>query len=235
MLFDFGTKLSCMRVASTALLLFSLTVGFAASPTQTRSDDEPECTKEGVRKLQLTRDDTTILGLTIGTASMKDVEAILGGAHVLPLHGSASASHIICYVSPTDGTVLTLGTNGMGGFVDLVEFGIWAPEAKFPDVSACSHSKLVSRDLSTVSGIRLGLSLKQLSHIVGKRAAAPNAKAHYQLWCRQKMTPEEIRRFETSKGSGVAERPYFDVSSFVYAHFTSSGVSQIDIAKTVSY
>src|ERR1700730_2196148 len=218
-----------MRFVSNGLVLFLLIMDFAGSPTQAQSDDAPDCSQQGVGKLQLTKEDTTILGLTIGNSSMKDVEAKLGQAHVLPLHGSASASHTICFVSPTDGTVLTFGTNGMGGFVDLVEFAIWSPEAKFPNVSACSHSKLVSRDLSTTSGIKLGLSVKQLSNIVGKRAATQRAEVHYQLWCRQRMTPDEIKRFDPTNNSDVSERPYFDVGSFVDAHFASVGASQIAI------
>jgi hypothetical protein len=216
-----------------ALLLALLIVNVAASPIPARSDDEPECTKQGLGKLQLAKEDLTILGLTIGSTSMTDVQAKLGQAQVLPVHGDVSASHTICYMSPTDGTVLTLGTNGPGGgYVDLSEFAIWSREAKFSNVSACSQSKLVSRDLSTPSGIKLGLSLKQLNNIVGKRATTQRAVAHYELLCLQKMTPDEMKHFPAS---GVAERPYFDVFSSVDAYFAGAGASRISITKSITY
>jgi hypothetical protein len=89
--------------------------------------------------------------------------------------------------------------------------------------------------LSTASGIKLGLSVKQLSNIVGKRATTRHATTHYELLCLEKMTGDEIKRFETPNNSHVLERPYFDVGSFVDAHFTSAGASRIDIAKIESY
>ncbi|MBZ5695184.1 MAG: hypothetical protein LAN36_07470 [Acidobacteriia bacterium] len=207
----------------------------SASPAQAPSDDGPECSKQGAGKLQLTKEDTTILGLTIGTASLKDVEARLGPTNILPRHGSASAPNTICYVSPADGTVLTFGASGMGGFVDVTEFAIWSREAKFPSVSACSPSKLVSRSLSTPSGIRLGLAVKQLSTIVGTHPTTKHAVVHYELTCRQKMTADEIKGFKTANNWDVSENQYFDVSSFVDARFSSSGASRIDIAKIESY
>jgi hypothetical protein len=224
-----------MSFASNALLLMLLVLDFGASPTQTRSDDAPECTKQGVGKLQLTTEDTTILGLTIGSASLKDVQAKLGGTPLLPRNGGASSSNTICFVSPTDGTVLTFGAGPMGGFVDVTEFSIWSREAKFPNASACSPSKLVSHGLSTTSGIKLGLNDKQLSHIIGKRATARRTAMHYELWCRQKMTADEIKRFKTANNWDVSDLPYFDVTSVVDAYFPSVGASRIDIAKVESY
>ena len=224
-----------MGASPKALLLLLLVMTSSISLAQATSDDEPECGKQGLGKLQLTKEDTTILGLTIGTASLKDAEAKLGPSKILPRHGDASASNTICYVSPSDGTVLTFGASGMGGFVDVTEFAIWSREAKFPSVSRCSPSKLVSRSLSTPSGIRLGLTVKQLSTIVGAQPVMRHAVVHYQLSCLQRMTPGVIRGFKTANNWDVSERPYFDVGSFVDTHFSSSGVSGIEISKIESY
>jgi hypothetical protein len=219
-----------MALASRAsALVVILLLGFAAMRAQTSSDDEPVCTEQGLGKLQLTKEDTTILGLAIGTASLKDVEAKLGEADTLPRHGSASAPNTICYVSPTDGTVLTFGAGPMGGFVGITEFSIWSADAKFPSRSACHPSTAVSRKLSTNSGIKLGLTAGQLSKIIGTQATTKLGVTHYELMCRKEMTVDEI------KGLSASERPYFDVSSFVEIHFMGSGASHIDIAKIVSY
>jgi hypothetical protein len=222
-----------MKFSAKALLLALLIVNFAVSPTPARSDDEPECTKQGLGKLQLTNEDTTILGFRIGSTPMTEVQAKLGQANVLPVHGNASASHTICYVSPSDGTVLTLGTDGPGGgFVDLSEFAIWSREAQFPNVSACSQSNFVTRGLSTPSGIRLGLSVLQLNNIIGKRAAIEGAMARYELLCRQKMTSDEMKRFPASE---VAEDPYFDIFASVDVYFVRAGASRISIRKSITY
>jgi hypothetical protein len=220
-----------MRFASKAFLLLLLVIDFGVLPIHTRSDDAPDCTKQGVGKLQLTIEDTTILGLTIGSASLKDVGAKLGQAQLLPGDGSVTASRTICFVSPADGTVLTFGAGPLGRFVDVTEFSIWSRAAKFPNVSACNPSKLVSRGLSTASGIRLGLSVSQMNNIIGKRATNQRAVMHYEMGCRRNMTPDEVERFKRANNSNAPEYPYFDVTSFVDAHFTSAGASRIDIAK----
>jgi hypothetical protein len=226
-----------MRSIHKGLLLLLLIFDFAILPTQTRSDDAPDCTKQGVGKLQLTIEDTTILGLTIGSASLKDIGAKLGQAQLLPDDGSGSvtASRTICFVSPADGTVLTFGAGPMGGFVDVTEFSIWSREAKFPNASACDPLELVSRGLSTTSGIRLGLSVKQMNDIIGKRGTSRRAVVHYEMGCRRKRTPDEVERFKRANNSDTSEYPYFDVTSFVDVHFTSAGASRIDIAKVESY
>jgi hypothetical protein len=218
-----------------ALLLTLLIIASSASWAQKQSDDEPGCGEPGVGKLQLTKEDTTILGLTIGSASLKDVEARLGQTGSLPIGGNASASTTICYVSPTDGTVLTFSSSDMGGHVNVTEFALWSREAKFPNVSACKLSKLVSRSLSTSSGIRLGLSAQQLTDIVGTNPKTRRALVHYELTCRRKMTPDEMKVFKTSVNWDVTGNPYIDVSSFVDARFASSGASSIAITKIESY
>ena len=213
-----------------------LVIEFVILPINTRSDDAPDCTKQGVGKLQLTIEDTTILGLTIGSASLKDVGAKLGQAQLLLDDGSRSvtASRTICFVSPADGTVLTFGAGPLGGFVDVTEFSIWSREAKFPNVSACNPSKLVSRGLSTTSGIRLGLNVNQINNVIGKHATNHRAVMHYEMGCRRKMTPDEVERFKRANNSDAPEYPYFDVTSFVNAYLTSASASRIDIAKVES-
>jgi hypothetical protein len=224
-----------MTAIRKALVLALFIVASSASWVQKPSDDDPPCGEPGIGKLQLTKEDTTILGLTIGSASLENVKARLGKTGSLPIGGSASASTTICYVSPTDGTVLTFGSSDLGGHVDVTEFALWSREAKFPNVSACKPSKLVSRSISTSSGIKLGLSAQQLTDIVGTKPKTRPVSVHYELICRRKMTPDEIKGFKTGVNWDITANPYIDVSSFVDARFSSSGTSHIAITKVESY
>lgn len=219
--------------APTKLLLLMAVVWFSATPTQTPTEEAPECNKQGIGKVQLTQQDTTILGLTIGSTSLKDVQAKLGQTEFLPRN--ESSPNTVCYVSPTDGTVLSFGAGAMGGFVDVTEFSLWSREARFPNVKACLPSKLISSNLSTLSGIKLGLSLQQLNTIVDAVPTTKHAEAHYELSCREKMTPEEIKRFKTANNWDVSDNPFFDVTSFVEAQFSDSKASRIYVAKIESY
>jgi hypothetical protein len=203
------------------------------SPAQTPTENAPECNKQSVRKLQLTQEDITILGLTIGRDSLKEVQAKLGPTKILPRNESSPET--VCYVSPTDGTVLSFGAGAMGGFVGVTEFALWSREAKFPNVAACLPSKLISRELSTPSGIKLGLSLQQLSTIVGAVPSNKHAETHYELSCSQKMTAGQMKGSTTANHGDIPGNAFFDVSSFVEATFSSSRASRICVAKVESF
>lgn len=219
--------------APTKLLLLMVVVWFSATPVQTPTEEARECNKQGIGKVQLTQQGATILGLTIGSTSLKDVQARLGQTEFLPRN--ESSPNTVCYVSPTDGTVLSFGAGAMGGFVDVTEFSLWSREARFPNVKACLPSKLISSNLSTLSGIKLGLSLQQLNTIVGATPTTKHAEAHYELSCREKMTPEEIKHFKTANNWDVSDNTFFDVTSFVEVQFSDSKTSRIYVAKIESY
>jgi hypothetical protein len=216
-----------MRFLGYAVALTVLVV--APWSSRTTANENPECSQKGSNKVQLTADDTTILGGMIGV-SMKDVQAKLGQATpFLP------TSNSICFVSPTDGTVLTFSTGPFGGFENITGFELWSRESKFPNVAKCTRSTLVSRDLSTKSGIRLGLSAEQLAKLVGAPSSGQTELSQYEMWCRQRMTDDDIRAFKNVNNWDVSADPYFDVGSFVQAHFINARVSRIKIAQTKSY
>lgn len=205
-----------------AVVAVSVLVVAPNRSSQTTAKDNPECSEKGSYKVQLTADDTTILGLAIG-ASMKDVQAKLG---------QATAS---CFVSPTDGTVLSFSTGPFGGFENITGFELWSREAKFPNVAQCTRSSSVSRDLSTKSGIRLGLRAEQLAKLVRAPSSGQTELSQYEMWCREKMTDDDISAFKKVNNWDVSADPYFDVGSFVQAHFIGARVSRIKIAQTKSY
>jgi hypothetical protein len=169
-----------MRFLVAAVAVSVLAVSANIWPSQTTAQETPECRQNGPAKVRLTEDDTTILGLTVG-GSMKDVQAKLGQAKPF-------GRNSICFVSPSDGTVLTFSTGWPGGFENVTGFELWSHEAKFPNVAKCTRSTLVSRDLSTKSGIRLGLTAEQLARLVGvKLAGAPSIDqtqlSQYEMSC----------------------------------------------------
>jgi hypothetical protein len=215
------------RTLNGLLLLLLLVRSVAAQALP----DEPKCTAQGKGKLQLAREDTTILGLTIGL-SLKAVQAKLGAAKSLPTHVDASASNTICYVSPDDGTVLTFGAGAMGGFTDVTEFALWSRDAKFPNTSMCTRSTSVSASLTTPSGIRLGLEEADLTNIMGKTPTNRPNRTSYEFLCARKMTKAEAERF--SKG-GSKDDPYFDLTSSATIHFLNGRTIRIEVYKGESY
>jgi hypothetical protein len=192
--------------------------------TEQDPEKAPLCDTEGVSKLQLTTADITILGITIGKSSFSDVEAKLGAAQTSP-------RNTICYISPMDGTVLTFRTGPMGGFQFVTQFGLWSREANFPTTKACTSSERVSRSLSTDSGIRLGLTIRDLNRTAGKQPKVNGAEHSYEYLCRQKMTDTELIRMGTS----AKEFPYWFVTSSLEGWLAVSGASHVEIGKFTSY
>jgi len=206
-----------------------------ASPCQTRRAVEPLCEDTTAKKVQLSDADATILGLAIGRASLKDVHAKLGSAKVTRVSRDEESDVSICYVSPSDGTVLVFYSGAMGGWKDITWFALWSRKAAFPSASRCTMSAEVSQNLSTQSGLRLGLTKAQFEGIAGTPTSVATFSAKYDYICRQKMTDEQIRGFKTRNNWDVTNDPYFDRMSGIEVHFTDTMASRVEVAKIESY
>lgn len=212
-----------------------LLVVTVVSSAQTRREDEPYCDQKSAKKVEITDADATILGLAIGRASLRDVQAKLGSAEVTRVSREEESDVSICYVSPTDGTVLVFYSGVMGGGEDITWFALWSHEAAFLHTSQCTPSKLVSRSLRTQSGIRLGLTKAALERIVGKATEHGPKSVMYNYLCRKKMTEEEIKGFKTANNWDVRSDPYFDRMSWIQVHYKDSTTSRIEIGEIESY
>jgi len=109
------------HVALMVLLLLVVTIVSA----QTRRQAEPICTENGPKRVQVNDTDLSILGLAIGKSSLSDVQAKLGHASLVRVSKEEESDVSICYVSPTDGTVLAFYSGAMGGWQDLTWFALW--------------------------------------------------------------------------------------------------------------
>lgn len=209
-------------------ILFLLLITANASPSQTNREDEPYCDERSTPKVEITDSDATILGLTIGRASLKDVQAKLGSTEERDLS--------VCYVSPIDGTVLVFYSGVMAsGWKNITRFDLWSREAAFPHTSQCTSSNSVSRSLRTQSGIRLGLTKADLEQILGKPTKRGSKSDRYNFLCRRKMTEDEIKGFKTANNWDVRSDPYFDRMSWVEVRYMDSTTSRIEISEIESY
>lgn len=214
------------------LLLFG---ALAISSAQTLHDNEPECDVKSPRKVEIASGDTTILGFTIGHSSLKDIQLKLGRASVIRASKEEESDVSICYISPTDGTVLAFYSGPMGGWTDMTWFALWSREAEFAGRSRCAHSELVSHNLATASGIHLGLTKAELEKIEGTPTRATSTRYIYDYLCRRKMTEEEIEGFKTANNWDVNKDPYFDRGSWLHAWYAGTRISRIEVGEIESY
>jgi len=216
----------------TVFVLF-LTV-FALS-AQTPPNEEPVCDSKTGKRAQIGDGDATILGFTIGRASLKDVEAKLGRATPVRLTREEESDIFVCYVSPADGTVLAFYSGAMGGWTDVTHFALWSREAVPARYSHCVSSALVSRNLSTGGGLRVGLTRQEIENIAGRPANPAASSTKYEYICRLKMTAEEIQGFKAANNWDVSNDPYFDRMSWIAVGYANSVASHIEVGRTDSY
>jgi hypothetical protein len=216
------------------VMAYFLLFGVITCSAQTSHENEQICDQQRAKKVDIADADATILGFAIG-ASLKDVQAKLGSAKVERVSGDEESDVAICYVSPTDGTVLVFYSGAMGGWKNVTWFALWSRNAAFPHASRCTPSAEVSQKLSTQSGLRLGLTEAQVKGIAGTATSPARSSVKYDYVCRRKMTDEEIRRFQTVNDWDLTSDPYFDRMSWVGVHFANAMVSRIEIGRIESY
>jgi hypothetical protein len=118
---------------------------------------------KNARHGRLSLDDITLLDVRIGRETLDNVRSRFGTAKAFrePAN-SVSADDEICYSpnSPDDETRVIFDSGAMGGWSHLTQFQIIS---RTSHILPCTPSALVSHTIATQSGIRLGISLKELS------------------------------------------------------------------------
>ncbi len=222
-----------MRVFKGVCVLLLFITGVASS-AQTSRAAEPYCDETSAKRVEITDADTTILGLTIGRTSLKDAQEKLGKAEVTRVSREEESDVSVCYVSPADGTVLVLYSGAMGGWKDITWFALWSREAAFQHSPQCTPSTLVSRRISTDSGLHLGQPKEQLERIVGKPKSVERAHAKYEYLCRRKMTDDEIKGFKANNWD-ISKDPYLDRMSWIEVRYRDQMASRIEVGEIESY
>ncbi|HET7208762.1 MAG TPA: hypothetical protein VFI95_19450 [Terriglobales bacterium] len=212
-----------------------LMLGIVTCAAQIRRGQEPLCKQEGTARADITDADATILGFTIAHASLEDVQAKLGSTELRRVSKDEESDVSICYVSPADRTILVFYSGAMGGWKDITWFALWSREAMYPHSSECASSSLVSRNLATVSGLRLGLTKKELEKIAGRPTKDGTRSVKYDYVCRSKMTADEVKGMKDVNGWDATSDPYFDRMSWIEVLYAHGAASRLDIGRIESY
>jgi hypothetical protein len=161
----------------------------------------------------------SVLGFTLEKNSFKDVQDKLGVAEFYKnkIDGE-SADDELYYMSNVKGddTVVEFASGPSGGWKYLDGFIITTlknlPEGQIKP----TPSSLVNRDISTQSGLRLGISQKEFEEIIGGNPSFKKEDALYYSFHKTKMKDNEL----------------FDVDSFVVAKFKDGKLVFLLITKT---
>jgi hypothetical protein len=176
----------------------------------------------------------TILGFTIGEHSLKDIQSKLGNTNILRKEECSTIQ--ICYSSNlnSDKTIVVFETDAMGGWDELTTIYIFSDKANFPNFKQCKKSELISKEIQTKSGLKLGINKKQLKGILGEPTNYIKDDLFYIYETKRKMTKEEIEGM-SKQWPDVKDNPYFDEFSYIHAKFIDDKMTYLSISKSESY
>jgi hypothetical protein len=96
----------------------------------------------------------------------------------------------------------------------------------------CSASPLVSKDVATASGVRLGISKHRLKAILGSPRSETDETVNYVYEWQPKMNSAEMEK--TSKVSGdYANNRLGTVKVTIQAEFSAAGLISFDVSQSL--
>jgi len=159
----------------------------------------------------------TILGLTVMSNSLADLQAKLGKARVIP-GTEAMYPDSTCYISdnPADSTVLIFEVLGN----KIVGYELMSNKQGKLKIEHCSKTDEVSKNISTMTGLKLDMNETELMSIMGPPTLKKNH--HYDYF------------YETDQKS-YGNGGFGDVLTYLQVTFVDSEAVKITMGKTISY
>jgi hypothetical protein len=165
-----------------------------------------------------------VLGFTLGQNEAADVEAKLGKARTshAPDHDMTQR----CYQSKGVDHTAVVFEDWSG---TLSGFRIYRADESDRH---CTLTPFVTAELSTASGLKLGLNREKVLQILGKPTNALRNRLLYKRESQRPMTAEEVARFKRAyPGENNSDLTVF-ITTEIKLSFRSSKLSSIDVIQT---
>lgn len=148
---------------------------------------------------------------------------------------AASGRYQICYRAPSGGVRLIVEFGELNSVFYLFEGG---PEWNGSEL--CAPTATVSANISTASGLGLGIERQKVKSILGNPSVATPKKLVYYFALKKKSTPEDLARLRRENPNmSVAEFDanfkYVDVEAYIEARFVSGKLNYLAVSKAESY
>jgi hypothetical protein len=186
--------------------------------------DELVQIKEGNKKIYDANFE--IAGVALGDNQFKELAKKFGKADEITRGDAASGRNQVCYESlegsPTVRLIFEFGEGEAANFY-LFEGG-----KSWNGSKSCLKSKLITKNLETRSGLRLGLNRPKVEAILGPPDAVRGDRIIYSRITRRRTTQkefEEMRKYYPGKLNDQDAHEYFDFieeHSFIEIHFENS-------------
>lgn len=234
-----------MKITLTVALLAFLSTGCFGQSTRLEdhsdwwsllNEDAPEMNvKSG--KAGLSTRNFTIAGVSLEKDDPKQVESKLGRVKSVERGDASTGREQLCYASSKGSENLYLIFEY--GEVDAT-FYLFAGGRSWTGREYCASTAKVSKALSTPSGLKLGLTRKQVEAILGKPDFAADGRIVYSRETERKTTVDEfqeLRRDYPEQLSDQAAHEKFDlytVETYIEARFGNTGLNYLVVSTSTT-
>jgi hypothetical protein len=221
------------------LFQLGLVLAFAQSVRLNNSEDwwsisgnDPRRPKVKSGKDELPKSNFTVAGVALGDGGFEAITAKLGSATVVERGDGASGRSQICYASAKDSSVFLAFEFGE----DESLFYLFRGAHPWSGRKYCAPSKLVSNELSTASGLKLGLTRKEVEAILGQPDASTENELVYSRGFEKRSTPKEFETFRKEYPDQLSDEEahkrfdFYPVEQYVFARFSQSKLDYLAVS-----
>ena len=169
----------------------------------------------------------TILSLVIGDSASHDIYSKMGPA--IPFRDNANPSATqLCYVSGRDDTLVVFYSE----FSRCSRVRLLSQKKRFQKWHFCAASPLVSKDVATASGIRLGMSKQRLKAILGPPdSEADETLNYFYEWQQDKRKTDIEEAAQYMPIDGNNHQP--TTKAAIRAEFSEAGLISFDVSQSL--
>ena len=178
-----------------------------------------------------------IAGITLDTSrhDFSEIRSKFGEVTEVQRGDAASGRNQICYASPTRSVHLIFEFGEINSVLYLFENG-----KNWNGSELCAASNAVASNISTASGLRLGISPEQVKSILGDPSTATPTALIYYFSYKSKTSPEDLAEMRKSYPdmSDAAFRENFefaDTEAYIEARFDSGKLNYLAISISDTY
>ena len=170
-----------------------------------------------------------ILGLFIGNCAPRDIYSKFGPGIAFKDAAEEEETQV-CYVSDKDETLILFSFKNF----QCSRIRLLSQKKKFYKWHFCEKSPLVSRHLSTESGIKLGMSKSELKAILGAPHSESDENMSYAYEWKQKMNKTKNRE-AGQHSKDVKKNPHRTVKATIRTDFSDTELISFEVSRYSQY
>ena len=201
---------------------------------------EVPVTNRGDRLTYLSVPSRTVLGITLGRSTLKEVQEKLGSAKLWSSGDAATAEQKVCYVTVSHRPVVVVfaSSSEMAGppqnrVTDIRIVG----RGMYPDIANCLKLPISSNEVRTKSGLGLGISRQVVRSIIGMPTRVSKSEWSY-FWSNDRPLPQSDKHYSywasRSRECFDGKAPFFSVNSQLELRFDGNSLVALMVSRMES-